>query len=287
MVKNNVIQPSVNMHIIVTPYNNAIIETSSIQDVLITRETDTEIIAQGVPGVRGASAYEVAVKNGFTGTEKEWLNSLIGSDGAMGPQGPKGDIGPMGLKGDKGDKGDPGIDGQPGLQGPRGEPGPKGADFKYSDFTAEQLAALKGPQGLQGPIGPTGPQGPQGVKGDTGAGLTLMGEYNSFDELVTAHPTGEGGDAYLIKGEIWYWAEENNTWMNAGALQGPAGPQGVQGIQGVQGPQGETGPQGPQGVRGPAFTYEDFTPEQLEDLVAKQPPLDPPPVDLFNIAFEG
>lgn len=174
-----------------------------------------------------------------------------------------------------------------GPQGPKGDAGPKGADFKYSDFTAEQLAALKGPQGLQGPIGPVGPQGPQGIKGDTGAGLTLMGEYNSFDELITAHPTGEGGDAYLIQGEIWYWAEENNTWMNAGALQGPAGPQGVQGIQGIQGPQGETGPQGPQGIRGPAFTYEDFTPEQLEDLVAKQPPLDPSPVDLFNIAFEG
>lgn len=287
MVKNNVIQPSVNMHIIVTPYNNAIIETSSIQDVLITRETDTEIIAQGVPGVRGASAYEIAVENGFSGTEKEWLSSLIGSDGVVGPTGPKGDIGPIGPKGDKGDKGDPGIDGQPGAQGPRGEPGPKGADFKYSDFTSEQLAALKGPQGLQGPIGPVGPQGPQGVKGDTGAGLTLMGEYNSFDELITAHPTGKGGDAYLIQGEIWYWAEENNTWMNAGALQGPAGPQGVQGIQGVQGPQGETGPQGPQGIRGPAFTYEDFTPEQLEDLIAKQPPLDPSPVELFNLAFEG
>ena len=137
MVKNNVIQPSVNMHIIVTPYNNAIIETSSIQDVLITRETDTEIIAQGVPGVRGASAYEVAVGNGFTGTEKEWLNSLTGSDGVAGPIGPK----------------------------------------------------------------------------------------------------------------------------------------------------GEQGEQGPQGIRGPAFTYEDFTPEQLEDLVAKQPPLDPSPVELFNIAF--
>jgi hypothetical protein len=311
MVKNNVIQPSVNMHIIVTPYNNAIIETSSIQDVLITRETDTEIIAQGVPGVRGASAYEVAVKNGFTGTEKEWLNSLVGSDGAIGPEGPvgpKGDIGPVGPigpqgiqgpKGDVGERGPQGVQGEQGVQGPAGatgpkgdkgdagEPGPKGADFKYTDFTTEQLAALKGPQGLQGPIGPVGPQGPQGVKGDTGAGLTLMGEYNSFDELITAHPTGEGGDAYLIQGEIWYWAEENNTWMNAGALQGPAGPQGVQGIQGVQGPQGETGPQGPQGIRGPAFTYEDFTPEQLEDLVAKQPPLDPSPVDLFNIAFEG
>ena len=47
---------------------------------------------------------------------------------------------------------------------------------------------------------------------------------------------------------------------------GPAGPQGIQGVQGIQGPtgpQGETGPQGIQGDKGDAFTYADFTPEQL------------------------
>jgi len=32
----------------------------------------------GTPGADGASAYEVAVENGFTGTESEWLESLEG-----------------------------------------------------------------------------------------------------------------------------------------------------------------------------------------------------------------
>lgn len=32
-------------------------------------------------GVQGASAYEIAVKNGFEGTEQEWLESLKGKDG--------------------------------------------------------------------------------------------------------------------------------------------------------------------------------------------------------------
>lgn len=32
-------------------------------------------------GVKGESAYDVAVRNGFTGTEVEWLNSLKGGDG--------------------------------------------------------------------------------------------------------------------------------------------------------------------------------------------------------------
>lgn len=38
----------------------------------------------GVAGQRGKSAYEVAVDNGFTGTEKEWLESLKGKDGKDG-----------------------------------------------------------------------------------------------------------------------------------------------------------------------------------------------------------
>ena len=38
----------------------------------------------GVAGQRGKSAYEVAVDNGFTGTEQEWLESLKGKDGKDG-----------------------------------------------------------------------------------------------------------------------------------------------------------------------------------------------------------
>src|SRR5690554_5557813 len=36
---------------------------------------------QGDPGVDGKSAYEVAVENGFEGTEQEWLDSLKGPKG--------------------------------------------------------------------------------------------------------------------------------------------------------------------------------------------------------------
>lgn len=42
------------------------------------------------PGPAGASAYEIAVANGFEGTEGEWLASLEGEPGAIGPQGPAG-----------------------------------------------------------------------------------------------------------------------------------------------------------------------------------------------------
>ncbi len=33
----------------------------------------------GVDGINGKSAYEVAVSNGFVGTEAEWLETLIGN----------------------------------------------------------------------------------------------------------------------------------------------------------------------------------------------------------------
>lgn len=38
--------------------------------------------AGGLKGEKGLSAYEVAKQNGFIGTESDWLNSLIGPEGA-------------------------------------------------------------------------------------------------------------------------------------------------------------------------------------------------------------
>jgi hypothetical protein len=35
---------------------------------------------QGIKGPEGKSAYEVAIANGFVGTESEWLNSLVSLD---------------------------------------------------------------------------------------------------------------------------------------------------------------------------------------------------------------
>ncbi len=48
----------------------------------------------GADGQDGASAYEVAVANGFIGNESEWLASLVGAPGEQGPagaQGPQGE----------------------------------------------------------------------------------------------------------------------------------------------------------------------------------------------------
>ena len=57
------------------------------------------------------SAYAIAKKHGFGGTEEEWLASLVGPKGDTGPQGPQG------VQGEKGDTGDTGPQGVQGVQG--------------------------------------------------------------------------------------------------------------------------------------------------------------------------
>lgn len=48
------------------------------------------------------TAYALAVKHGFKGTEEEWLESLHGAGGARGPEGPQGPQGPQGTPGEPG-----------------------------------------------------------------------------------------------------------------------------------------------------------------------------------------
>ena len=73
---------------------------------------------KGDPGKDGLSAYEIAVKDGFSGSETEWLVSLRG---AKGENGADGKDGAQGIQGQKGDKGDTGAQGPIGLTGAAGK----------------------------------------------------------------------------------------------------------------------------------------------------------------------
>ena len=100
----------------------------------------------------------------------------------------KGEAGPKGDQGEKGATGERGPQGEQGIQGPAG---PKGDAFKYSDFTEDQLAALKGPKGDQGEKGATGergPQGEQGIQGPAGTDGTPAG----FGEIVATVDNSTG-----------------------------------------------------------------------------------------------
>lgn len=53
-------------------------------DISLQKAIDDGLIGGGGSGTAGKSAYEIAVDNGFVGTETEWLESLKGADGADG-----------------------------------------------------------------------------------------------------------------------------------------------------------------------------------------------------------
>lgn len=67
-------------------------------ETALTYEQWLETI-KGPQGATGKSAYEIAVANGFEGTELEWLASLKGEDGKKGDKGNRGDSGENGADG--------------------------------------------------------------------------------------------------------------------------------------------------------------------------------------------
>lgn len=175
-----------------------------------------------------------------------WVNvgALKGPKGDTGPAGAKGDTGAQGPQGDTGPQGPQGETGPQGPAGPKGDPGEKGAAFTYSDFTATQLAALKGEKGDTGPAGAVGAPGakgdtgPQGPKGDTGP----AGADGAPGAKGDTGAQGPKGDAF--------------TYADFTAAQLAA-------LKGEKGDKGDTGPQGPKGdgveVSGSKGQYLGFT----------------------------
>jgi hypothetical protein len=82
--------------------------------------------------------------------------------------------------------------------------------------------------------------------------VTILGSYNTYAELIAAHPMGNVGDGYLVNGDLYVWNANNNAWENVGRIQGPEGPRGIQGAPGPVGPQGARGDKGDRGDQGPA-----------------------------------
>lgn len=111
-----------------------------------------KIIAEGIETAQGKSAFEIAVENGFVGTESEWLASL---------------------KGEKGADGINGKDGKNGVDGQNGKDGTNGADGRgitSSEINANGELVLTYSDGSTANVGAVvGAKGEKGDKGDTGA----------------------------------------------------------------------------------------------------------------------
>lgn len=175
----------------------------------------------------------------------------------MGPTGPRGLIGP---------KGDDGVStiifgSYESLDDLKREhqKGKKGESYIVGDnlfvWSAENgewndVGVIRGPKGDTGPTGPEGkegPVGPKGEKGSDGTSVTILGNYDSREELVRNHAEGNKGDSYLVGDNLYVWSDEENDWVDVGVIRGPKG---EKGDVGPAGPKGDAGPQGEQGPKG-------------------------------------
>lgn len=158
--------------------------------------------------------------------------------------------------------------------GPKGDKGDTGA---------------VGPQGEKGDTGDTGPQGPQGDKGDQGEkgdrgekgdGLHVNGQYETYESMIAAHPTGAQGDAWHIKStsEVWAWDIDQMTWVNLGPLIGV---------------KGDTGPSANEVLMDPdpeqyfLQIYGETSGDIVGELVVNEPLLEEDPVDTFDEALNS
>ena len=92
--------------------------------------------ANGEKGTDGKSAYQIAVEQGYQGSESDWLSSL---------------------KGDKGEKGNTGAKGNPGQDGADGKSAYAIAvEHGYEDSEEKWLLSLKGEKGDTGADGKDG-----------------------------------------------------------------------------------------------------------------------------------
>jgi hypothetical protein len=255
------------------------VKKSLSEDIQRVKETIQEEIFQTV-------FNEVKVNPEFRGPI-----GYTGSDGDLGPQGPQGPRGNaprieideeqvrvrfqldsaltestgeeipiwskwIDLKGAKGEIGEAGPQGESGAPGQHGKSFTKASIYEGSlylyDDSGEQynLGRVIGEQGPAGPQGPKGepltwhdlteaqqqmligPQGPIGFKGDPG----------QFPMVECDH------EARKIRFQIREdYTDPWGEWIDM-----PVGPQGEQGVQGLP------------------FVYENFTPEQLNELVGPQ-----------------
>ncbi len=183
--------------------------------------------------------------------------------------GPTGPIGPIGLIGPQGIQGEVGPTGPAGAQGNIGPTGPSVVvsigNVEMADSISQVNVTDSGsgnnhilnfviPRGEPGLPGKTGPTGPAGTS------VTILGSYDTIDELQKDHQKGMPGQSYLVGDNLYVWSDTSDEWTDVGVIrgpmglrgeQGPIGPQGPRGLQGEQGIPGEVGPQGEIGPTGP------------------------------------
>ena len=190
--------------------------------------SDGTTIIRGADGDDGLSAYEIAVNNGFIGTEVQWLASLEGADGADGETGPTGPAGADGATG---------ADGDSAYQ--------IAVNNGFVGTEAEWLASLQGTDGVDGTAGTAGTDGASayqiavnnGFSGTESEWLTSLGANIDLSALTQSivpatadvYDLGATGkrwrDLYLSGNTLYLGDLAISRDPNTGTLTLPAGTQ--------------------------------------------------------------
>ena len=224
--------------------------------------------AQGIQGIQGVAGSTGATgptgvtgPTGPTGAQGiQGIQGVAGSTGATGPTGVTGPTGPTGAQGIQGVQGIQGITGPTGPTGPTGATGATGAtgptgpagtsdtvtigrtttadpgtqaivnDNKIGNQHTFEFVIPRGFDGAKGATGATGPTGPAGTS------VTILGSFDTYDQLINEEPIGNIGDSYLVGTDLYVWSENENKWINVGNIKGPQGENGEKGDTGATGP---------------------------------------------------
>lgn len=255
-------------------------DIAQIESELDAIEAEIEDLRESIPE-GGKSAYQIAVDNGFQGTETQWLASLKGDPGApLKLLGTLSNTNQLPTTGNN--AGDAWIVGENmyawdgtawrkvNSQGPEGKSayevwlaaGNEGTELDY-------LASIKGDKGEPGP------EGPQGVPGNNANGFDYQGAANSVSDLPSASH-GNTSQAWSVG--TYLYVSNGVEWINMGAIVGPKGDKGDKGdkgntgdsayqvwlnagnvgtideyiasLKGEKGDKGDKGDQGEQGIQG-------------------------------------
>lgn len=204
---------------------------------------DIDDLAASIPDA-GKSAYDIAVENGYVGTEVQWLASLKGDTGAQ-----------LNIKGSLNN-----INQLPASGNTNGDGWIIGEVIYAWDGSTWKLISSLGPEGksayevwlsdgntgtiydylnyIKGDKGDTGPQGPQGLPGVNANGFDYRGEADSVGTLPAANANNVG-HAYSIEGDLY--VSDGTVWVNMGSIVGPRGATGPAGADGLDGTDGDEG----------------------------------------------
>lgn len=190
-----------------------------------------EDIESGEEGKDGKSAYQIALDNGFEGTEEEWLESL------------------KGVQGIQGDKGTDGADGFSPIA--KVEQTDNGANITITDKDGTtSVTVLNGKDGVDGKDGENGKDGANGTDGKDGVSAT-----HSWNGTVLTVTSASGTTSANLKGDK--------------GDKGDQGIQGIQGVKGDKGDTGATGSKGADGytpVKGTDYFTEADKTEMVNDV---------------------